>query len=145
MCWDITSRWLDHLQAAPDFRFVAKLYQGFTHRPVDEGRWAEEAQAFQAALEPLQRSARLSAILVQFPVTFLQGPAETRRLGQIRTLFPDEPGVVKSMLAVTRDITEPGSYSGLFPAETARGWSKFVARLRRLEALQGRVRKLEGK
>ena len=53
--------------------------------------------------------------------------------------------VVLARAVITRDITEPGSYSGLFPAETARGWSKFVARLRRLEALQGRVKKLEGK
>ena len=53
--------------------------------------------------------------------------------------------VVLARAVVTRDITEPGSYRGMCPAETARGWSKFVARLRRLEALQARVRKLEGK
>ncbi len=53
--------------------------------------------------------------------------------------------VVLARAVVTRDITEPGSYSGMFPAEATRGWSKFVGRLRRLEALQARVRKLEGK
>ncbi|MBT8082716.1 MAG: UDP-3-O-(3-hydroxymyristoyl)glucosamine N-acyltransferase [Gammaproteobacteria bacterium] len=53
--------------------------------------------------------------------------------------------VVLARAVVTRDITEPGSYSGLFPAESSRAWSKFVGRLRRLEALQSRVKKLEGK
>jgi len=33
----------------------------------------------------------------------------------------------------------------MFPAEPARDWTKFVARLRRVDALQKRVRKLEGK
>jgi UDP-3-O-[3-hydroxymyristoyl] glucosamine N-acyltransferase len=53
--------------------------------------------------------------------------------------------VVLARAVITHDITEPGSYSGLIPAEPSRGWSKFVARLRRLEALQSRVKKLEGK
>ena len=53
--------------------------------------------------------------------------------------------VVLARAVITHDITEPGSYSSLFPAEPARGWAKFVGRLRRLEALQSRVKKLEGK
>jgi UDP-3-O-[3-hydroxymyristoyl] glucosamine N-acyltransferase len=52
--------------------------------------------------------------------------------------------VVLGRAVVTHDIREPGAYSGMFPAEPAREWTKFVARLRRVEALQKRVKKLEG-
>ncbi len=53
--------------------------------------------------------------------------------------------IVLACAVVTHDIKEPGAYSGVFPAEPARGWTKFVARLRRIDALQKRVKKLEGK
>jgi UDP-3-O-[3-hydroxymyristoyl] glucosamine N-acyltransferase len=53
--------------------------------------------------------------------------------------------VVLACATITHDIKEPGTYSGMFPAEPARDWTRFVARLRRVDALQRRVRKLEGK
>ena len=53
--------------------------------------------------------------------------------------------IVLACSTVTRDIKKPGSYSGMFPAEAARDWTRFVGRLRRVEALHQRVRKLEGK
>ena len=53
--------------------------------------------------------------------------------------------VVLARAVITHDIKEPGAYSGLFPAEPARDWMKFAARLRRVEALMKRVRKLESK
>ena len=53
--------------------------------------------------------------------------------------------VVLGRAVVTHDIKEPGAYSGMFPAEPARDWTKFVARLRRVDALQKRVKKLENK
>ena len=46
---------------------------------------------------------------------------------------------------LTHDIREPGAYNGLFPAKPAREWTKFVARLRRVDVLQKRVSKLENK
>ena len=45
----------------------------------------------------------------------------------------------------SKDITEPGTYLASFPAEPAKDWAKKVARFRRIEALQARVRKLEPK
>lgn len=92
---DIVSRWLELASPWPEFRFVAKLYQGFTHRPVDEGRWSEEAELFLAALEPLRRRSKLAAILVQFPVSFQHGPDEVRRLGRLRSLLGDVPLVLE--------------------------------------------------
>jgi len=53
--------------------------------------------------------------------------------------------VVLARAVITHDIREPGAYGGLIPAEPARDWSKFVARLRRIDSLQKRVKKLEGK
>jgi UDP-3-O-[3-hydroxymyristoyl] glucosamine N-acyltransferase len=53
--------------------------------------------------------------------------------------------VVLARATITKDITEPGTYSGMFAAEPARAWTKFVARLRRVEALQTRVKTLENK
>ncbi|NNC76874.1 MAG: UDP-3-O-(3-hydroxymyristoyl)glucosamine N-acyltransferase [Woeseiaceae bacterium] len=44
---------------------------------------------------------------------------------------------------VTKDINEPGSYAGSFSAEKSQTWNRQVARVRRLDALQERVRKLE--
>ena len=53
--------------------------------------------------------------------------------------------VVLARATITKDITEPGPYSGMFAAEPSKSWTKMVARFRRLEALQKRVRKLESK
>lgn len=53
--------------------------------------------------------------------------------------------IVGAKSFVSKDVTEPGTYLASFPAEPAKDWAKKVARLRRLEALQGRVRKLEQK
>lgn len=46
---------------------------------------------------------------------------------------------------ITKDIVEPGSYSSTFAAEPTRNWARTVARIKRLESLDKRVRKLEGK
>lgn len=44
---------------------------------------------------------------------------------------------------LTRDISEPGMYSGGWPATDNAAWRKQVARLRRIEQLNKRVNKLE--
>lgn len=46
---------------------------------------------------------------------------------------------------VTKDITEPGLYSAMFPAEPAKDWAKKVARFRRIDSLIDRVKRLEEK
>ena len=45
----------------------------------------------------------------------------------------------------SKDITEPGLYSAMFPAEPAKEWAKKVARFRRIDSLIARVKKLEEK
>ncbi|MDX1499129.1 MAG: UDP-3-O-(3-hydroxymyristoyl)glucosamine N-acyltransferase [Woeseiaceae bacterium] len=51
--------------------------------------------------------------------------------------------VVSGQGMVTKDITEPGVYASSFPAVPVREWNRTVARIRRLDALNDRVRKLE--
>lgn len=47
--------------------------------------------------------------------------------------------------AVTRSITQPGSYGGMFPFDQNGVWEKNAATLRQLHALRSRVRALEDK
>lgn len=46
---------------------------------------------------------------------------------------------------VTRDITQPGAYSGAYPFEDNASWQKNAATLRQLHSLRERVRALEKK
>ncbi len=43
----------------------------------------------------------------------------------------------------TKDITEPGAYGAMFPAEPVKDWARKVGRFRRIDALTARVKKLE--
>jgi len=45
--------------------------------------------------------------------------------------------------SVTHSITRPGVYSGTLPFEEARVWRRLVARFKRSDALEARVKKLE--
>jgi len=85
------ARWAELVAGQPSFRFVAKLLQDFTHasEPEELEPWADKAERWRAGLQPLVRRRILSAVLVQFPASFHNDPAAVRRLGRIRSLFPD--------------------------------------------------------
>jgi UDP-3-O-[3-hydroxymyristoyl] glucosamine N-acyltransferase len=51
--------------------------------------------------------------------------------------------VIAGFGMVTRSITQPGMYSSVLPVEEVRLWRRIVARIKRLDALGARVRKLE--
>ena len=83
------------------------------------------------------------------------GIAGSARIGQ-RCMFAGQAGVnghvticddviVSGQAVISKDVTEPGVYAGSFVAEKARDWAKKVARFRRLDALQDRVKQLEKK
>jgi uncharacterized protein YecE (DUF72 family) len=92
-------RWVSLVAEHPRFRFWVKLQREFTHVPAeldrDEGPWAERAREFRRGIDPLVRARRLGAILVQFPVSFVHGQVEVRRLGRIRSLFDGLPLVLE--------------------------------------------------
>ena len=86
------ARWAATVADLPDFRFTAKLYQGFTHR--DE--WSDEdVAAFRDGLRPLVEAGRLSAVLAQFPFFFDARRENLERLGRIIDTFTDAPLVVE--------------------------------------------------
>lgn len=91
------ARWADCVGAQAGFRFVAKLLTDFTHtsEPPDFEVWQEKARLWRAGLQPLVRRRLLSAVLVQFPITFHQGPNEVRRLGRIANLMDGLPLVLE--------------------------------------------------
>lgn len=81
------------------------------------------------------------------------GIAGSTRIGQ-RCMFAGRSGsvghvkicddvVISGAAVVSKDVTEPGVYAGSFVAEKARNWAKQVARFRRLDALEKRVKRLE--
>jgi UDP-3-O-[3-hydroxymyristoyl] glucosamine N-acyltransferase len=83
------------------------------------------------------------------------GIAGSTRIGAFCT-FAGQAGVVGHVqicdhvhvgaaCAVTRSITKPGSYGGMFPFDENGVWDKNAATLRQLYALRGRVRALESK
>jgi len=51
--------------------------------------------------------------------------------------------VIAGFGMVTRSISEPGMYSSVLPVEEVRLWRRIVARIKRLDVLAGRVKKLE--
>jgi uncharacterized protein YecE (DUF72 family) len=115
----ITERWAQLVADHARLRFFAKLTRDFTHLPepgkgvrgggqsdgggihgggTDSGPgddWEAKARAFRAGIDPLVRARRLEGLLVQFPISFLHGKSEVRRLGRLRALFPDVPLVLE--------------------------------------------------
>ncbi len=51
--------------------------------------------------------------------------------------------VVSGQAMLTKDITEPGVYAASFSGTPVREWNRTVARIRRLDRLEARLRKLE--
>jgi len=52
---------------------------------------------------------------------------------------------ISAMSLVSRSITKPGHYTGVFPLDEHASWEKNAATLRQLHGLRGRVRTLEKK
>jgi uncharacterized protein YecE (DUF72 family) len=97
---EVVERWAQIVSDRPQFRFFAKLNRDFTHMTEPDGgtgdeSWEVKAQTFRAGIAPLVRTRKLAGLLVQFPVTFLHGKSEVRRIGRLRALFPDVPLVLE--------------------------------------------------
>jgi uncharacterized protein YecE (DUF72 family) len=92
-----TQRWSAMVAAKPQFRFWMKLHRDFTHstQDTDEAELEVMGRTFRDGLAPLAQSRRLEALLAQFPVTFLYGKSEVRRLGRLRALFDPLPLVLE--------------------------------------------------
>lgn len=90
-------RWTRLVADRSGFRFLVKANREFTHDPggADPARWPDVAAEFLLGIEPLSKAKKLGAILVQFPNSFRHGAEEVRRLGRIRSMFPDQALVLE--------------------------------------------------
>ncbi len=73
--------WLKQSAHNPRFRFIIKLWQGFTHEP--EPAIGGEMTAFKRLLEPLLEKERLLTVLVQFPWSFKKSEQHLAQLERI--------------------------------------------------------------
>jgi uncharacterized protein YecE (DUF72 family) len=108
-------RWVSVVEDRPDFRFVAKLYRGFTHESWGVER-EPEVTAFREGISPLREAGVLAALLVQFPLSFRRSPASLERLRRIRDRFGDVPLVVEVR---HRTWFEPDGIDALSPLEVS--------------------------
>lgn len=85
--------WVRRVRHNPRFRFTAKVFQGFTHdaKSLDE----TELKQFLQAMEPLQKGDRLGGLLLQFPASFQNTPANRERLSELADRFGQYPLVVE--------------------------------------------------
>ena len=88
----MTQRWVARVANHPDFRFTAKLWQGFTH----EGKaTAQDAAAFRQAMAPLREAGRLGAVLMQFPYRFHHTAENRASVQRLADAFRDYPLVLE--------------------------------------------------
>jgi uncharacterized protein YecE (DUF72 family) len=71
-----------HRQAPADFRFAAKLTRTLTHE-IDPGQWRGQAVQYRDGIAPLIQARKLTAILLQFPPSFVRAPQNRRYLAAL--------------------------------------------------------------
>ena len=86
----MTTNWVKAASTRPDFRFLAKAWQRFTHER--SARWTQsELELFTSGLAPLRDAGRLELILFQFPWSFRNEPHNRDWLELIAGEFADWP------------------------------------------------------
>lgn len=81
--------WVRRVEALPDFLFTVKLLQAFTHER--QAFTQKDVDEFKAGIAPLVAARRLAALLIQFPWSFANTPANTDYLLRLFSLFSDHP------------------------------------------------------
>jgi len=71
-----------HRQAPADFRFAAKLTRTLTHE-IDPGQWRGQAVRYRDGIAPLIQARKLTAVLLQFPPSFVRTPQNRRYLAAL--------------------------------------------------------------
>jgi uncharacterized protein YecE (DUF72 family) len=88
----------------PEFRFTAKLYKAFTHAPGGQvqptsaatlAATEKDEREVKDGLDPLAESGRLGALLMQFPISFKNTPANREYLGVLLRKFEPYPRVIE--------------------------------------------------
>ncbi len=104
-----SAKWADLAGINPDFRFTAKLWQGFTH---ERERWPgdEAIRDFCRGIDPLAEAGKLGALLVQFPWSFKRTPENRKWLARVLEAFKAYPLAVEIRHA---SWNTPELYEGL--------------------------------
>ncbi|MBN1982748.1 MAG: DUF72 domain-containing protein [Chitinivibrionales bacterium] len=79
--------------AADDFVFAVKAHQSLTHQVSDD--FAASVAVFRDGIEPLVRSGKLCAVLLQFPYSFHYTPANRKYLASLSHAFEGLPLAVE--------------------------------------------------
>jgi uncharacterized protein YecE (DUF72 family) len=89
-----TENWLKNLEHRPEFRFLAKAWQRFTHERSQ--RWTQaEFDLFTRGLAPLREAGRLDALLFQFPWSFRSETQARDWLAAIADAFAGWPVAIE--------------------------------------------------
>lgn len=90
----MAQNWVKNLEHRPDFRFLAKAWQRFTHERTQH--WTQvEFDLFIRGLAPLREANRLDALLFQFPWSFRNDAQNRDWLTAIADAFTDWPVAVE--------------------------------------------------
>jgi len=89
----LAAGWVRRVAAFPDFLFLVKLHQAFSHERSDLDQAAVEA--FRRGLDPIAAAGRLAALLIQFPWSFAPVPASRDYLDALLRAFSDYPLAVE--------------------------------------------------
>jgi uncharacterized protein YecE (DUF72 family) len=83
------ANWARRVSFNPEFRFTLKLWQKFTHHR--EGLTEKDVLAFKSGIDPLAESGLLGCVLLQFPWSFKNLPANRGYLEELIAIFRDYP------------------------------------------------------
>jgi uncharacterized protein YecE (DUF72 family) len=89
----LADSWLKKVEAFSEFLFSVKVYQVFTHQRKDFSQ--KDADDFKLGIEPLRTRDRLAALLLQFPWSFVNSPANVAYLEQLFRLFSGFPQAIE--------------------------------------------------
>jgi len=88
--------WASRVASMGSFRFTAKLFRGLTHpRSLEVPDFRIEAERYRMGVEPLLEAGLLGAVLMQFPHSFRDNPANRRSLEALVSLLPGLPLVAE--------------------------------------------------
>ena len=113
--------WAARVEANPRFRFTAKLWRRFTHQRKEA--WTQdEVDQVRAGLDPLHRTGRLGAVLLQFPWSFRRTDENRDWLGDVADAFAAYP------LVIIRTVSHPchaasAASTSFSAAATGTSWS----------------------
>jgi uncharacterized protein YecE (DUF72 family) len=85
----LAASWLRRVEGHPDFLFSVKLHQVFSHRRTDFSQ--KDVDDFKAGIELLRLRNRLAALLIQFPWSYANTPANREYLLRLFELFAGYP------------------------------------------------------